>query len=114
MISPTVIAIPLFAVMIALEAHLALWLDSDEFSDKKDTKANIILGFSSTAWAILLAILASYIYFFCYEISLFKFPADAWWSWVILFFIDDPLGDWLRTLRAMRRAAGWRWVATQS
>jgi len=89
MISPTVIAIPLFAVMIALEAHLALWLDSDEFSDKKDTKANIILGFSSTAWAILWAILASYIYFFCYEISLFKFPADAWWSWVILFFIDD-------------------------
>ncbi len=89
MISPTVIAIPIFATMIAVEAHLARWLDSDEFGDRKDTKANIILGFTSTAWAIIWALLAGYIYLFCYEISPFKFPADAWWSWVMLFFIDD-------------------------
>ncbi len=89
MISPTVIAIPIFATMIALEAHLARWLDSDEFDDRKDTKANIILGFTSTAWGVLWALLAGFIYWFCYEITPFRFPADAWWSWVILFFIDD-------------------------
>jgi alkylglycerol monooxygenase len=89
MFSPTVIAIPIFAVMIALEAHLSLWRGSDEFSDRKDTRTNIILGFTSTAWAILWAIMAGYIYFFFYSIAPFKFPADAWWSWVILFFVDD-------------------------
>ncbi|PYS92732.1 MAG: hypothetical protein DMF62_00005, partial [Acidobacteria bacterium] len=62
---------------------------SDEFEDVKDTRTNIILGFSSTAWGVVWGLLASVIYLFAYDLAPYKFPADAWWTWVILFFVDD-------------------------
>jgi alkylglycerol monooxygenase len=89
MVSPTVIAIPFFALMIAVEAHFAHFKRSDEFSDKWDTWTNILLGFASTVWGLIFGFFAAYIYLFCYEIAPFKFPADAWWTWVALFFVDD-------------------------
>ena len=89
MLSPTIIAIPLFAILIAIEAHWSRYHGTDEFSDLKDTKTNVLLGFTSSAWALLWAFTAGYIYLFCYNLAPFKFPADAWWSWVILFFVDD-------------------------
>jgi sterol desaturase/sphingolipid hydroxylase (fatty acid hydroxylase superfamily) len=89
MLRPTVAAIPIFALLIAVEAHLARIRGTSEFSDRKDTRTNIILGFSSTGWGILWGLLAGVIYMFAYELAPYKFPVDAWWSWVILFFVDD-------------------------
>jgi len=34
-------------------------------------------------------LLAGVIYLFAYDLAPYKFPADAWWTWVILFFVDD-------------------------
>jgi len=89
MLRPTVIAIPLFALMIALEALWAHRKGSNEYSDKRDTWGNIFMGFMSVAWGALFGIVIGSIYLFCYEIAPYKFPAESWWTWVILFFVDD-------------------------
>lgn len=89
MLRPTVIAIPFFALMIALEAWWAVRHGSDEYGDRKDTWGNIFLGFMSVVWGAFFGLLTGWIYIYLYEIAPYKFPADAWWAWVILFFVDD-------------------------
>jgi alkylglycerol monooxygenase len=89
MLRPTVLAIPLFALMIAIEALWARRRGSDEYDDKRDTWGNIFLGLMSVVWGILFGLLTGSAFVFCYEIAPYKFPADAWWTWVALFFVDD-------------------------
>jgi sterol desaturase/sphingolipid hydroxylase (fatty acid hydroxylase superfamily) len=88
-VTPTMIAIPLFAALIAAEAWWSGRRGSDEYSDNKDTWGNIFLGFMSVVWGAMFGLVTVYAYLFCYELAPFKFPADAWWSWVALFFVDD-------------------------
>src|SRR5206468_6407204 len=88
-LTPTMFAVPLFATLIAAEAWWAHRQGSDEYSDNRDTWGNIFLGFMSIAWGILFGLATIYIYYFCYEIAPYRFPADAWWTWVLLFFVDD-------------------------
>ncbi len=89
MLNPTAIAIPFFALMIAVEAFFSRRRQSDEYRDNKDTWVNIFLGFMSVVWGLIFGLFYGYIYSFCYSIAPFKFPADAWWTWVALFFVDD-------------------------
>ena len=89
MLRPTVIAIPFFALMIAAEALWAHLKGSDEYRDKKDTWGNVFLGFVSILWGILFGLVTGYAFVYCYELAPYKFPADAWWTWVALFFVDD-------------------------
>jgi len=89
MLKPTVIAIPIFALLIAAEAMWSYIKRNGEYRDGKDAWINIILGFGSTAWGALFGLATGFIYIAAYEIAPFKFPADAWWSWVVLFFVDD-------------------------
>src|SRR4051812_28841907 len=89
MLRPTVVAIPFFALLIALEALWAYLKGSDEYRDNKDMWGNIFMGFMSVAWGALFGLVTIYAFNFCYEIAPYKFPADAWWSWAALFFVDD-------------------------
>lgn len=89
MLRPTVLAIPFFALMIAIEALWAYLKGSDEYRENKDTWGNIFMGFMSIAWGALFGLVTGYAFVFCYEIAPYKFPADAWWTWVVLFFVDD-------------------------
>jgi sterol desaturase/sphingolipid hydroxylase (fatty acid hydroxylase superfamily) len=88
-LTPTVIAIPLFALMIAVEAYWARRTGSGEYSDKRDTWGNILIGFVSVAWGLAFALAYINVYDICYAMAPYKFPADAWWTWVALFFVDD-------------------------
>ena len=97
-LSPTVIVIPLFAALIALEAHIARWLGSDEFDEPYDTATNIGLGFGSVIFGFVFGLATGLVYIYLYEIAPFKFPADAWWTWVILFFVDDFVYYWFHRL----------------
>ncbi len=89
MLRPTVIAIPFFALMIAAEALLAHLRSRDDYQDRKDTWNNILMGFVSVLFGALFGLGTGYIYLAAYELAPYKFPADAWWSWLILFVIDD-------------------------
>ena len=97
MLNPVVIAIPFFASMIAIEA----WLSSRQdrgYYESKDAWTNILIGFVSVAFGALFGLFIGGIYAVAYELAPFKFPADAWWSWVILFFIDDLAYYWFHRI----------------
>lgn len=89
MLNPTVIAIPIFALLIAAEAFWAYRKGSDDYVDRRDTWGNIFLGFISIVWGAAFGFFTAFIYIYAYDLAPYKFPADAWWSWALLFFIDD-------------------------
>jgi len=76
-------------LLIAAEAAWAHYRNSDEYTDAKDAGINIFVGFMSIVFGGLLGIGTGYIYLFLYEVAPYKFPAEAWWTWVVLFFVDD-------------------------
>lgn len=88
MFNPVVIAIPFFAAAIALEAWWSNRSGARSY-DRKDAWNNILIGFVSVGFGLLFGIFISAIYSAAYSVAPFKFPAAAWWSWVVLFFVDD-------------------------
>ncbi|MEO8649736.1 MAG: sterol desaturase family protein [Acidobacteriota bacterium] len=97
MLNPTVIAIPFFAAMIAIEAAFDRRGRRDFYSTR-DAWTNIFIGFVSVAFGALFGLVFGLIYAFCYDIAPFKFPSDAWYSWVILFFVDDFAYYWFHRI----------------
>jgi sterol desaturase/sphingolipid hydroxylase (fatty acid hydroxylase superfamily) len=94
MLNPTVIAIPLFALMIGVEAWFAK-RRHPEFYEGKDAWNNILIGFVSVAFgALFFALFVGFLYQAAYDLAPYRFPVDAWWSWVILFFVDDFVYYW--------------------
>jgi alkylglycerol monooxygenase len=91
--SPVLIAVPIFATLIAIEAWYASRRDPDAYL-AKDAWNNILIGFVSIAFGALFGIFVGVIYATAYSLAPYKFPADAWWSWAILFFIDDFTYYW--------------------
>jgi alkylglycerol monooxygenase len=93
MLNPIVIAVPIFALMIAVEAWAASRRNL-EFYSTRDAWVNILIGFISIAFGAFFGLIIGLIYTFLYELSPFKFPSDVWWSWAILFFLDDFAYYW--------------------
>jgi alkylglycerol monooxygenase len=93
MLNPTVIAVPFFVLMIALEAMWD-WRERASEYEIKDTATNIFVGLVSLLWGALFGAAAVAVYAAAYEIAPFKFPAEAWWTWVLLFLIDDFAYYW--------------------
>lgn len=89
MLRPTVLAIPFFALLIAGEALWHYVKRSGEYRDRIDTWNNIFLGFMSVAFGALFGLATGFIYILAYDLAPYKFPPNAWWTWVILFFVDD-------------------------
>jgi sterol desaturase/sphingolipid hydroxylase (fatty acid hydroxylase superfamily) len=93
MLNPIVIAIPIFGLLIALEAYLVIRENRENF-DRKDTWTNIFIGFMSVAWGVLFGLVTSLIYLWGYELAPVKMPMNALWAWVILLFVDDFAYYW--------------------
>jgi len=93
MLPPTVIAIPIFALLIAVEAWFLIRENRENF-DNKDAWTNIFTGFLSVAWGALFGLFTAYFYLWVYEIAPYKMPMDAWWAWAILLFVDDFAYYW--------------------
>jgi len=93
MLPPTVIAIPIFALLIAVEAWLVIRENRENF-DGKDTRTNIVTGFLSVVWGALFGLFTAYFYLWVYEIAPYKMSMNSWWAWVILLFVDDFAYYW--------------------
>ena len=97
MLTPTVIAIPIFALLIAVEAWLVTRENRESF-DRKDTWSNIFIGFMSVAWGALFGLATSLIYLSVYELAPYKMPMNVWWAWLILLFVDDFAYYWFHRI----------------
>jgi sterol desaturase/sphingolipid hydroxylase (fatty acid hydroxylase superfamily) len=93
MLKPQVIAIPFFALMIAIEAFLVI-RSNREPVDRKDTWNNILIGFVSVMFGALFALVTSNFYFWAYSLAPFEMPMNTWWAWAILIVADDFAYYW--------------------
>src|SRR5688572_3789074 len=93
MLNPVVLSIPIFALLIAAETWYARRRDPLAY-EAKDSWNNILIGFVSVGFGALFGIFIGAIYAFAYSLAPYKFPADAWWTWAILFFVDDFAYYW--------------------
>lgn len=93
MLPPTVIAIPVFALLIALEAWFIIRENRADF-DRKDTWTNIFTGFLSVAWGALFGLFTAYFYLWASDFAPYQMPMTAWWAWAILLFVDDFAYYW--------------------
>ena len=83
--------------MIAIEAWMSRRQHRDYY-ETKDAWINILIGFVSVAFGALFGLFIGSIYLFAYEIAPYKFPADMWWTWAILFFVDDFAYYWFHRI----------------
>ena len=93
LLPPTVIAIPIFALLIALESWFIKRENRESF-DRKDTWTNIFLGFGSVIFGALFGLATSLFYLAAYNFAPYKMPMNAWWTWTLLLFIDDFVYYW--------------------
>ncbi len=93
MLKPQYISIPIFALLIAIEAWL-IYRQNREEIDRKDTWTNIALGFGSVGFGLIFGLFNGLTYLWIYEITPFKMPMNMWWAWLILLFADDFLYYW--------------------
>ncbi|MGI8467363.1 MAG: sterol desaturase family protein [Pyrinomonadaceae bacterium] len=97
MLHPTVIAIPIFALLIAAENFLAV--RQEENYDRKDVWTNIALGFGSVAFGAVFGLTQAFFYNGVYEnFAPFKMPMNMWWAWAILLFADDFIYYWFHRI----------------
>jgi len=94
---PTEIAIPFFALMIAVEIYLSVRYE--ENYDRRDVWTNIALGFGSSVFGIIFGLATSFFYLWIYENAApYKMPLNVWWSWAILLVADDFLYYWFHRI----------------
>ncbi|MEP7212259.1 MAG: sterol desaturase family protein [Acidobacteriota bacterium] len=93
MLNPVVFAIPIFALLIGLEAAYSARRSAGTYG-RTDAWINILIGFVSVGFNFVFGLAVGFIYIACYELAPYHFPADAWWTWAALFFIDDFAYYW--------------------
>ena len=93
MLNPVVIAIPFFALMIAIETFFSV--RSEAGYDRKDIWTNIALGFGSVGFGFIFSLFQVFFYEGIYQnLAPFQMPMNAWWAWAILLFADDFAYYW--------------------
>ena len=85
MIKPQYIAIPIFAILIAIETF-AIIKDNRTMCDLKDTSNNIFIGFVSAFFGTLFGVITSLAYLWVSSITPIQMPMNVWWSWILLLF----------------------------
>lgn len=91
---PTVYAIPVFVLFIAIE----LWIDIRrklEIYELKDSLASIAMGLGSLVIGLGMKTLAFYVYYLIYlNWAIFPEMSHQWWVWIPLLFADDFTFYW--------------------
>lgn len=93
-------AIPVFIVLVVLEAVSYRFLPDDEERgyEVRDTATSLSMGLGSLVvgvpWKLVLLVL----YAGLYSVSPWHLPMDLWWAWVVLLFADDLAYYWFHRL----------------
>jgi alkylglycerol monooxygenase len=94
---PTVIAIPIFALLIAAETYLSV--RKEESFDRRDVWTNIALGFGSVLFGAVFGLIQATFYNFIYQnLAPFQMPMNTFWAWTLLLFADDLVYYWFHRI----------------
>jgi alkylglycerol monooxygenase len=96
-LKPQVIAVPLFALTIALEAWYSVWKKADKY-ERVDTWANISIGFVSLAFGAVFGYILDFFYTGLYNVAPFQMPMNTVWPWPVLLFLDDFAYYWFHRI----------------
>lgn len=102
MLKPTLIAVPAFALMIAIEAFFAARANAPYY-EKKDAWTNIGLGFFSLIVGGLLAIISLTTYEFAFQFAPWVLSMNQWWHWALIIIADDLAYYWFHRFSHERR-----------
>ncbi|MCS6873872.1 MAG: sterol desaturase family protein [Pyrinomonadaceae bacterium] len=91
-LKPTVIAIPIFAIFIAIEVFFAVRKESSY--DRKDVWTNIALGLGSVLFGFLFGLFHAVIYDGLYQLAPYKWQMNTATAWIVLLFADDFCYYW--------------------
>jgi sterol desaturase/sphingolipid hydroxylase (fatty acid hydroxylase superfamily) len=80
-------AIPGFIILMALEVYLSIRMRKEAY-EWKDSAASISMGLGNVFLGLIAKGLVLGAFFFSYKFKLFDIPV-TWWSWVVLFFLED-------------------------
>lgn len=97
MIKPQTIAIPLFALMIAIEVFAIIRANRESY-DRKDTWTNILIGFVSVGFGFIFAFFSSQAYLWANSLTPIQISMNTWWAWVLLMFVDDFAYYWFHRI----------------
>lgn len=94
MVNTTLIVVPIFALVIAIEALFDRFSQTDVY-ETEDTWTNIFVGFVSLVFDAVFVAIFSGIYLICYELTPWRMPVDAVSTWIMVIILDDFCFYWL-------------------
>lgn len=90
---PTVLAVPIFALIIAIEYFYDLKTNLGEY-ERWDAWTNIGLGFGSLFFGAIFGVIQAFGYNLLYSYAPFQMNMTIWWAWPLLIVIDDFAYYW--------------------
>jgi sterol desaturase/sphingolipid hydroxylase (fatty acid hydroxylase superfamily) len=81
-------AIPAFIILIIIEVIYAIKTQR-ELYEVKDATTSISLGLGNLFIGLLTKSFILVFFVWIYEYRIFTIPFNAWWAWVLIFFVDD-------------------------
>lgn len=100
MVDIIVYAIPAFILLLVVEAVSFRVAQREDMKgyDLRDTRTSLSMGIGNvvinTGWKVVVLL----IYAGLYELTPLRVPADAWWAWVAIFFLDDFAYYWFHRI----------------
>jgi len=95
-------AIPAFVLLLAVEALSYRHLHDEDHHlkgyERRDTATSLTMGLGNVAINVGWKLVVVVTYAALYELAPFHLPADAWWTWLLLFFADDLAYYWFHRI----------------
>ncbi len=100
MVNAIVYAVPVFVLVLILEAVSYRFLPDDEERgfEVRDTATSLSMGIGSLVVGLPWKAVVLVAYAGLYSIAPWQLPVDAWWVWVALFLADDVAYYWFHRL----------------
>ena len=89
-------AIPFFILTVILEVILTVKVKLEEY-DFKDSSTSILMGLGNVFLGIIAKAMVLGIFLFLYKYRIFTI-SFAWWSWILLLFIEDFTYYWFHRI----------------
>ena len=89
-------AIPFFILTVIIEVILTVKVKLEEY-DFKDSSTSILMGLGNVFLGIIAKAMVLGIFLFLYKYRIFTI-SFAWWSWILLLFVEDLTYYWFHRI----------------